>query len=125
MVIQTYKPELQSVIKATASEIETLFLDLHLSISNSFVSYKINDKRDDFFNFIVVKYPFLDGMYISQLIRLYGVCSHVTDLNAQNKCLTAKLFAQDNRYRKLRKMFSKFHRRLFELISKLNVSSQP
>ena len=51
----------------------TPFLDLHLSISNGFVSSKMYDKRDDF-NFDVVNFPFLDddvprstayGVYIS------------------------------------------------------------
>ena len=35
--------------KANTSDIEALFLDIHLSISNGFVSSKIYDnKRDDF-----------------------------------------------------------------------------
>ena len=37
-----------------------IFLDLHLSISNGFVSSKIYDTRDDF-DFDVVNFPFLDG----------------------------------------------------------------
>ena len=37
------------------------------------------------------------------------------------KCLTAKLFKQDYRYHKIRKAFSKFYRRHYELISKFNV----
>ena len=61
------------------------------------------------------------GVYISQLIRFARVCNHVTDFNAQNKCLTAKLLQQVNRYHKLRKTFSKFYRRHYELISKYNV----
>ena len=53
-------------------------MDLHLSISNGFVSSKIYDKHDDF-DFDIVNFPFLDGdvprrpsygVYISQLIRL-------------------------------------------------------
>ena len=35
-------------------------MDLHLSISNGFVSSKIYDKRDDF-DFDIVNFPFLDG----------------------------------------------------------------
>ena len=58
---------------------------------------------------------------ISQLIRFARVCSHVTDFNARNKCLTAKLLQQGYRYHKLRKTFSKFYRRHYELISKYNV----
>ena len=58
---------------------------------------------------------------ISQLIRFAKVCNHVTDFNARNKCLTAKLLQQGYRYHKLRKTFSKFYRRHYELISKYNV----
>ena len=69
------------------------FLDLHLSISNGFVSSKIYDKRDDF-DFDIDNFPFLDGdasygVYISQLIRFARVYSHVDDFNTRNKCLTA------------------------------------
>ena len=87
---------------------------------------KIYDKRDDF-DFDIVNFPFLDGdvprrasygVYISQLIRFARVCNHVTDFNARNKCLTAKLLQQGYRYHKLRKTFSKFYRRHYELISK-------
>ena len=74
-------------------------MDLHLSISNGFVSSKIYDKRD-VFDFDIVNFPFLDGdvprstsygVYISQLIRFARVSSHVVDFNARNKSLTAKL----------------------------------
>ena len=41
--------------------------------------------------------------------------------NARNKCLTLKLLKQGYRYHKLRKAFSKFYRRLHELVSKFNV----
>ena len=61
------------------------------------------------------------GVYISQLIRFATVCKHVTDFNARNKCLTAKLLQQGYRYHKHRKIFSKSYRRHFELISKYNV----
>ena len=84
----------------------------------------------DDFDFDIVNFPFLDGdvprrasygVYISQLIRFARVCNHVTDFNARNKCLTAKLLQQGYRYHKLRKAFSKFYRRHYELISKYNV----
>ena len=61
------------------------------------------------------------GAYISQLIRIARVCSHVDDFNARNKCLTAKLLKQGYRYHKLRKPFSKFYCRHHELVSKFNV----
>ena len=97
-------------------------MDLHLSISNDFVSSKLYDKSDDF-DFDIVNFPFLDGdvprrpsygVYISQLLRFARV--HVDDLNTLNKCFTAKLLKQGYRYHKLRKAFSKFYRRHYELI---------
>ena len=97
-------PELQ-LNKAYTSDTEAPFLDLHLSISNGFVSSRIYDKRDDF-DFDIVKFPFLDGdvprsisygVYVSQLIRFARVCCHVADINARNKCLTAKLHQQGYR----------------------------
>ena len=128
MVNQIYPPELQ-LNKDYTSDTEAPFLDLHLSISNGFVSCKICDKRDDF-DFDIVNFPFLDGdaprrpsyeVYISQLIRFARVCSHADDFNTRNKWLTAKLLKQCYRYHKLRKAFSKFYRRHYELISKFNV----
>ena len=59
MVNQIYPPELQ-LNKANTSDTEAPFLDLHLSISNGFVSAKIYDKRADF-DFDIVNLPFLDG----------------------------------------------------------------
>ena len=59
MVNQIYPPELQ-LNKYNTSDTEAPFLDLHLPISNGFVSSKIYDKRDDF-DFDIVNFPFLDG----------------------------------------------------------------
>ena len=124
MVNRIYPPELQ-LNKANTSDTEAPFLDLHLSISNGFVSSKIYDKRDDF-DFDIVNFPFLDGdvprstsygVYISQLIRF----AHVVDFNARNKGSTAKLLKQGYRYHKLRKTFSKVYRRHYELVSKFSV----
>ena len=76
-----------------------------------------------------MNFPFLDGdvprstsygVYISQLIRFARVSSHVADFNTR-KVLTAKLLRQGYRYHKLRKAFSKFCRRHFDLVSKYNV----
>ena len=92
MVNRIYPPELQ-LNKAITSDIEAPFWDLHLSISNGFVSSKIYDKRDDL-DFDKVCFPFLDGdvpsstsygVYNSQLIRFARVSSHVDDFNARNK----------------------------------------
>ena len=108
---------------------EALFENLQLSISDDFVKTKIFDKRDDF-DFDIVNFPFLDGdvprsksygVYISQLIHFARVSSHVDDFNTRNKVLTAKLLRQGYRHHKLRKAFSKFYRRHFDLVSKYNV----
>ena len=76
-------------------------MDLHLPISNGFVSSKIYDKRDDF-DFDIVNFPFLDGdvprstsygVYISQLIRFARVSSHVADFNFRNKTFNCQTSA--------------------------------
>ena len=59
MVGRIYPPELR-LNKANASDTEAPFLNLHLSISNGFVSSRIYDKRDDF-DFDIVNFPLLDG----------------------------------------------------------------
>ena len=60
-------------------------------------------------------------VYVSQVIRFARVSSHVADFNACNKSLTAKLLQQGYRYHKLRKTFSKFYPRNYELVSKFSV----
>ena len=128
MVNRIFSSELQ-LNKANVSDTEASFLDLHLSISDGFVKTKIYDKRDDF-DFDIVNFSFLDGdaprsisfgVYISQLIRFARVSSHVDDFNTCNKVLTAKLLRQGYRYHKIRKAFSEFYRRYFDIVSKYNV----
>ena len=81
------------------------------------------------FNFEIVNFPYLDGdvprrasygVYILQLIRFAKVSSHVSDFNTRNKLLTSKHLNQGYRYYKLRKAFSKFYRRHFDLVSKFS-----
>ena len=99
-----------------------------MTISNGFVSSKIYDKRDGF-DFDIVHFPFLDGdipratsygFYISQLIRFARVSSHAADFNTRNQILTAKLLKQGYWYHKLRKTFSKFYRRHYDLVLKFS-----
>ena len=96
-----------------------------MSISNDIVSTKIYNKRDDFD--FGINFPFLDGdvprstsywVYISQLIRFARASSYGVDFNTRNKLLTQKILKQGFRYHKLRKTFSKFYRRYYDLISK-------
>ena len=103
---------------------------LNLSIHNDTVSTTIYDNWDDF-DFDIFNFPFLDGdvprrpsygVYISQLIRFARASSYVTDFNNRNKFLTAKLLKQGYQYHKLRKAFTKFYRRHFELIEKYHGS---
>ena len=128
MVNRIYHSELQ-LNKAKVSDTEASFLDLYLSISDDFVQTNIYDKRDDF-DFDIVNFPFLDGdvprstsygVYISQLIRFARVSSHDDDFYTRNKVSTAKLLRQGYRYHKIRKAFSKFYRRHFDIVSKYNV----
>ena len=128
MVNRIYPSELQ-LNKTNVSDTDASFLDLHLSISDGFVKTKIYDKRDDF-DFDIVNFPFLDGdvrrstpygVYISRLIRFARVSSHVGDFHTRNKVLTANLLRQGYRYHKIRKAFSKFYRRHFDVMSKYNV----
>ena len=52
---------------------------------------------------------------------LFGLLEcHVADFNTRNQILTAKLLKQGYRYHKLRKMFSKFYRRHYDLVSNFN-----
>ena len=80
IVNRMYPPELW-LNRASISDTEAPFLDLHSSISNGFVSSKIYDKRDEF-DFDIVNFPFSDDdvprstsyeVYISQFIRFARV----------------------------------------------------
>ena len=124
MVNRIYPSELQSN-KANVSDAEASFLDLHLSISDGFVKTIFYNKQDDF-DFDIVNFPFRGdvprsasyGVYISHLIRFARVSSHVDDFNTRNKVLTAKLLRQWYSYHKIRKAFSKFYRRHFDIVFK-------
>ena len=70
MVNHIYSSELK-LNKANVSDIEALFLDLHLSISDGFVKTKIFNKRDDF-DFDILNFLFLDGYFST-----YSLCSSV------------------------------------------------
>ena len=58
---------------------------------------------------------------ISLLFRFARASNYVTDFNTCNKLLTQKLLKQGYRYHKRPKIFSKFYRRYYDLISKFKV----
>ena len=96
---------------ANSSDTEAPFLDLHLTISDGFVSSKIYDKRDDF-DFYIVKCSYLDediphATYILRGLYVSTHSNHVAanDINTRNRILTAKLLKQGYQYHKLRKSF--------------------
>ena len=58
------------------------------------------------------------------LIQSARVSSHVDDFkNTRNKVLTVKLLKQGYRYHKLRKAFSKFYRRHFNIVSNVGLKT--
>ena len=61
MVNQIYPPELK-LNKANTSYTGAPFLDIHISISNGYVSSKIYYKRDDF-DFEIVNFLFWMAMF--------------------------------------------------------------
>ena len=61
------------------------------------------------------------GVTISQPIDFARESNHVADFNTRNKLLTKKLLIQGCLYHKLRKTFSKFFRRYYDLISNFQV----
>ena len=104
------------------------FLSMSFPIALHVFSHRFTCLDD--FDFEIVNFPFLDGdvprstsygVYISQLIRFARASSYVVDFNTRNKLLTQKLLKQGYRYHKLRKTFSKFYRRYYDLISKFQV----
>ena len=109
----------------------TIKIKLHRSIA--FERSVINEPRLDKTNKVIVRPAKTQISLVflhadsedSQLIRFARVCSHVADFNTRNKSLTAKLLQQGYRYHKLRKTFSKFYRRHYELVSKFNVGLKP
>ena len=118
----------KELIMTLLSFLSLILYVIYYSMYN-LASFLVYDKRDDF-DFEIVNFPFLDGdvprstsygVYISQLIRFARASSYVADFNTRNKLITQKLLKQGYRYHKLRKTFSKFYRRYYDLISKFQV----
>ena len=60
-------------------------------------------------------------IFLKNASRTRTLLSNFCDFNTRNKLLTQKLLKQGYRYHKLRKTFSKFYRRYYDLISKFQV----
>ena len=58
---------------------------------------------------------------VDQFLSLHAFIPRPQLFNTRNKLLTQKLLKQGYRYHKLRKTFSKFYRRYYDLISKFQV----
>ena len=126
MVSQIYPSGLQ-LNKATNSDTNATFLDLHLSISNDIVNTKFMINVTSLISKLSISH-FLDGdvalskfygVYISQRIRLARTPSYVTGFNTRNKLLTQKLSKQGFWYHKLCKTLFKLYRQYYDLISKI------
>ena len=63
------------------------------------------------FDFDIVNFPFLDGD-VPKYFSTYSISFYFFNTR---KVLTAKLLRQGYRYHKLRKAFSKFYRRHFDI----------
>ena len=93
---------------------------MHLTISDGFASSKTYDKRDDF-DFDIVNFPFLKGIFLELHLTgfiyhsLFGLLECLV-MYTRNQILTAKHLKQGYRYHKLRKTFSKFYRRHYDLV---------
>ena len=66
-------------------------------------------------------HSFRNGARSKVVNLLFRASSYVADFNTHNRLLTQKLLKQGYRYHKLRKTFSKFYRRYYDLVSKLQV----
>ena len=115
MVIQIYPPGLQ-LNKANTTDTEAPIVGFTSFYFYGFVSSSIYENCDVFhFDIIDCKFSvFFDfgvprrasySVYTSQLFRFARVCNRVSDFNARNKCLTAKLLQQGYRYYKLPQPF--------------------
>ena len=96
-------PSQLTVEKANKSDHLADYHDFTLITDNGGrLSTRLHDKRDDF-DFHIVDFSFLSsnippgsscGVYISQLIRYAGCCSHYDDFRYCHKCLVDRLLSQ-------------------------------
>ena len=113
VVTQIYPSEFQLKNATNSSDTKAAFFDVHLLISNCFVSSKIYDKRNDL-DFDIVDSPVLDcdvprtPIMMLAFLKLFGLqACLVIWLTSMlvTQTLTDKLLQQGYRYHKLRKAF--------------------
>ena len=109
-------PSQLTVEKANKSDHLADYLDLTVIIDSGSKLSTRHDKRYDF-DFHIVNFPFLSssipsgpsyGVYISQLIRYAGCCSHYDDFRYLHRCLVDRLLSQGYIALRLEKSFKKF-----------------
>ena len=69
-----------------------------------------------FHEHLLMEFTYLNLFFLREFLVMFLIFFY-----NRNRFLTAKLLKQGYRYHKLRKAFSKFYRRHFELVSKYNV----
>ncbi len=124
-----YPPELQLNCEDKSNQVVN-YLDLHLEIKNSTITYSLYDKRDSF-GFEIVNFPNLSGniptnqsygVFISQLVRYARCCKKLTDFKTRTSILVDRLLKQNFKFQKLCKTFRKFSTKYFNLLKKYNDS---
>ena len=105
--------------------LQSHYLDLDLEIRNGNIHSKLFDKRDAF-GFSIINFPDLSGNipakqsyggFVSQLIRYGRCCMHVVDFIARTIILVNKLQNQGFKPQQLKRVFEKFARCNYELLS--------
>ena len=120
-----YPPELKLTCEDKNNQ-EVNYLDLHLSIKDASIQYKLYDKRDNF-GFSIVNFPDLTGniptgqsygVFISQLVRYARCCQTLVDFKERTLNLVDRLLKQGFRFVKLCHTFNKFSRKYAFLLKK-------
>ena len=84
------------------------------------ITTKLYDKRDTFFGFHIVNFPFMSsniplapayGVYASQLIHYARCCSNYSDFLACHRALVTSLLSQGYKVNRLSNTFKRFHGR--------------
>ena len=109
-------PEELSLLNTNISPCKVTFLDLAISLHQGKFKHYLYDKRNDF-DFSVISYPFLSGnipkipsygVYLSQLVRICGICSDYNRFKSEVINLHEKLVKQGFDIISLKRKFQLF-----------------